>query len=238
MKSFRATLCCLLVVCSALAAPAPPVFFKSGWDCPVDPDKDCKIIQTEDMLTIELPGKAHDIVALGKLRNAPRLVRDVKGDFRMDVRVSGDWSLSAASTLPGQSTYAGGGLLVILGDEKERLIRLEYGLTQNVETGVPRQGFYACFRCLSFNPPSVVHMYKLFTADAGKDNMHLRFECRENTLRAYYSTDGKKWVNYQEGMTYPLPMTAKLKVGLAGYSTSKERCKVYFDQFKLTPLKP
>lgn len=33
----------LLAVCAAVAAPAP-VPFKSGWDKPVDPNRDCKFV--------------------------------------------------------------------------------------------------------------------------------------------------------------------------------------------------
>ncbi len=238
MKRSLAVLLCLLFVCAVLAAPAPPVFFKPGWDAPVDPDKDCKMVQKEDMLTIELPGKPHDILAAGKRNNAPRLLRDVKGDFRVDVRVRCDCTLPMgdpnSSPYHDLATYASGGLLILLQDDDKNVIRFEYGHTTGEKWG-PFAGYITVGE--RGNGSSYCYMSahgEGWPLAGGAKHMHLRLECRANILRAYYRADGKTWVDFQRGKSTRIPEIAKPKVGLAAYSTLNERCKVYFDQFNLT----
>jgi hypothetical protein len=54
---------------------------------PVDPDGDCKITPSRTGGTIDVPAKVHDLSSPYKLYNAPRLMRDVLGDFTAEVRV-------------------------------------------------------------------------------------------------------------------------------------------------------
>ncbi|HEY7326292.1 MAG TPA: hypothetical protein VH592_01535 [Gemmataceae bacterium] len=74
----------LLLACAALAAPAPGPF-AGGWGSPHDPDKNCKIRRNNGVLTIEMPSNAHDFDPLHKRANAPRLVREVDGNFEIQV---------------------------------------------------------------------------------------------------------------------------------------------------------
>ncbi len=228
----------VVAVSAALAAPVPPVFFKPGWDTPVDPDNDCKFLQDTDRLTIVLPGKAHDLVKENKLMNAPRLLRNVKGDFRVEVRVSGNWTLSADSTGEDDFTYVAGGLLIMWGDENDqRVDRLEFGISDHVDSG----SAFAGFRHFAIDKAGGLFQHKTsndkdWPLENGANQLYLRFECRANTLRAYYSADGKKWIDWDKTMTCDVRTTAKTKVGLAAYSTSKDSCKVHFDHFNLTSL--
>jgi hypothetical protein len=234
MGRLLATSLCLAVVCGAMAAPAPPAFFKPGWDDPVDPDKDCKFTQTSETLTIEVPGTAHDLGG-GKQVNAPRLLRDVKGDFRVEVRVRGEWRLSEESTFQGSPTCAGGALLMMIGDEKKHIIRMDFGITDHAKLGP-----YTCHHVFQENQPGGGHIYQgpggpaWPLAEGAKQILYLRFECRANKVCAFYSADGEKWIDTH--MIYMVPATAKPKVGVVAFSTSKERCKVIFDKFDLTLL--
>src|SRR5690242_14159504 len=83
-------LMCVLVAGVALATPAPPERpWVTGWDKPVDPKKDCRFERREERLTITVPGEGHELSVQGDL-NAPRLLRDVEGDFAAEVRISAD----------------------------------------------------------------------------------------------------------------------------------------------------
>jgi hypothetical protein len=221
---------CLLALCGATAAPAPPAFFKPGWDPAVDPDKDCKFVKTKEKLTIELPGTAHDLGVTGKLMNAPRLLRDVRGDFRVDVRISGDWALSKESTVPKAAVYAGGALLIMVGDDAKEILRMEFA-----RTAKDKLGLYAGFHYIDENG-KYGGLHAMIPLVGGGKQLYLRCECQSNIIKCYYSADGRKWISWNPGMRYNVPKTAKPKVGLMAFSTSKNRSKVYFDQFNLTSL--
>ncbi|HEY7326293.1 MAG TPA: hypothetical protein VH592_01540 [Gemmataceae bacterium] len=129
----RRSLCVLaasLLACATLAAPAPEPFI-SGWGSPIDPDKDCKISRAGNALTIEMPGNDHDYDPIRKRFNAPRLLRDMEGDFKIQVRVQIDFLSSSKSTVKGQPSYISAGFLLIY-PETGRCIcdRFEYGISQ------------------------------------------------------------------------------------------------------------
>jgi hypothetical protein len=129
----RRSLCvfvALLLTCAALAAPAPEPFV-SGWGNPVDPDRDCKISRGGNALTIQMPGSDHDYDPIRKRLNAPRLLRDMEGDFKIQIRVLIDCCPSTQSTVKGQPSYVAAGFLLIY-SETGRFIcdRFEYGISQ------------------------------------------------------------------------------------------------------------
>ncbi len=102
----------LLLACAALAVPAPePVV--SGWSNPVNPDRDCKIRCDNGALIIEMPGSDHEFDFHRKRLNAPRLMREIEGDFDMEVRVRIDCRPSVESSVKGQPSYVSAGFLIL-----------------------------------------------------------------------------------------------------------------------------
>src|SRR4051812_2737975 len=100
----------LLASALAFAADPDPNPFMDGWDKPVDPDKDCMFDKVKSGLTITVPGKDHDLgVERGRM-NSPRFLRDVEGDFVVQVRVGGDFTPSMASTTDLRTPFVGAGL--------------------------------------------------------------------------------------------------------------------------------
>jgi regulation of enolase protein 1 (concanavalin A-like superfamily) len=104
MSRFPGLLCCSLLVSASLAAPVPkakppgesrPWF--DGWDKPVNPGGGCRFDREGGKLTVTLTGKGHALdwgrvgprFALKPSSTAPRLMRDVDGDFKVQVRVGG-----------------------------------------------------------------------------------------------------------------------------------------------------
>src|SRR5579885_2556325 len=118
-----------LVTCCVLAAPAPkPQPFVSGWDNPIDPDKDCTIKREKDTLIMEMPGSDHDYDPYRGRFNAPRLLREreIEGDFEMQVRVRIDDQPSVHSTVDGRPASVSAGFLVILpNDSPSVCVRME-----------------------------------------------------------------------------------------------------------------
>ncbi len=121
----------LLLGCAVLAAPAPEPFV-SGWNKPVDPSRDCKIRRHDGTLIIEMPGTDHDYDPIRKRVNAPRILRDLKGNFDLQVRVQIDCRPSAQSTVKDQPSFVSAGFLLIY-TETGRFIcdRMEYGVMQH-----------------------------------------------------------------------------------------------------------
>lgn len=109
----------LLIASAIFAAPAP----KGSWER-VDPDKDCKFDIKGNTMTIELPGGDHDLDPKRGRFNAPRLMREIEGDFIMQVRVCASFCPSAKSTVDGEDPRVAAGLLLI--PAGENCIRLEY----------------------------------------------------------------------------------------------------------------
>jgi regulation of enolase protein 1 (concanavalin A-like superfamily) len=89
----------------------------------VDPDGDCTFRAEGDRLTIAVPATAHDLSAEAGRTNAPRVLRDVTGDFTAHVTVSGVVRPGAGSTLPDRVPYQGAGLL--LWHDANNYVRLE-----------------------------------------------------------------------------------------------------------------
>lgn len=234
--------CCVLplflVACQVLAAPAPEPF-KSGWERPIDPDRDCKFVFKGRMLTIELPGGDHDLAPKRGRFNAPRLLRDVEGDFVMQVRVCASFRPSAKSAVDGQDPRVTAGLVLIPADKN--YIRLEY--KAYIRRNELRSG--PAFR---MRGEQIWNMYmdgwelpwKQQIRKGNEERIYLRLDRRGNSICWFLSPDGEKW--YADSSDTPAKGTtsvdfsalpAKLKVGLAAYSNSTESFKATFDQFKL-----
>ncbi|MFO0845376.1 MAG: hypothetical protein U0797_23835 [Gemmataceae bacterium] len=102
----------LLCCCSLLAvtaAPPPPVMWVTGWDRPVNPHGYCRFDRAGSKLTITVPGDGHELDVRNDRLNAPRLLKDVEGDFAAQVRVTGDFTRAG---LTGSWAFRRTGLLV------------------------------------------------------------------------------------------------------------------------------
>ena len=216
-----------LATCTVLAAPAP----KTGWDRPIDPNRDCKFDIKDDTVIIELPGTDHDLAPERGRFNAPRLLRDVKGDFMMQVRISGSFRLSAKSTVEKQDPSVAAGLVLIPADLT--CIRLEYGAYR-------REGEQRTCPAFRMRGERIYNMEMDWELpwkpdpDAEKEaHIYLSLERKGDFVYQGISPDGKKWRYGFKVRVRELP--EKIKVGLAAYSTSTEPFKARFDQFKLIP---
>jgi regulation of enolase protein 1 (concanavalin A-like superfamily) len=215
----------LLIACAVFAAPAP----KDGWDRPVDPDNDCKITIKDGTVTMELPGGDHELDPNPKRNrfNAPRLLRDLEGDFVMQVRVSASFRPSAKSSVKGEDPRVAAGLVLI--PAEKNYIRLEYGAywrnekqTNGFSNRMRGQQLGINVEYVHWNPKDWV---------PNEEHIYLRIEREGNWIRNVLSPDGKTWERHNSSKDPKLP--SKFKVGLAAYSTSTEPFKVRFDQFKL-----
>jgi regulation of enolase protein 1 (concanavalin A-like superfamily) len=214
----------LVAACAACAAPPadPTKPFEGGWDRPVDPDRDCKFRRDKGALTIEVPGKDHDLGIERGLMNSPRLLRDVEGDFVARVRVGGTFVPSATSTTTQRIPFVGAGLVLMAGERTyvrlERAAMRWQGAVKTYANWELRQDGRWVLR----GDASVCPLEDKET--------FVRLERRGDKLLAAVSHDGKKWTELKP-LEVKLP--AKLKLGVAAGTTSTEPFLPRFDQFEL-----
>ena len=89
-----------------------------GWGTVVDPDGDCKFEEKDGKVTVTVPGTNHDLTYVeGKAYlSGPRLVREVEGDFSIQVKVVKYPPPAGKAT--GNYPFVSAGLLV-WNDDKE-----------------------------------------------------------------------------------------------------------------------
>jgi regulation of enolase protein 1 (concanavalin A-like superfamily) len=236
MRALAFALACALAA-TAAGAPVPKPkdigFYKPGWDRPIDPDKDCRFTVSRGELTIEVPAKVHELYANFKLANAPRLLRNVTGDFSVEVRVTGPFHATEKSTLKGQPAYTTAGLIIDTGDPARGSFRFDFGMCRYQRALVTLGQVYNTTRGRSgtwgTEGPGYYSLLK------GAKAAYLRIERRGNAIYPAVSADGKKWTPRP---WFELKYPHKVKVGLIVTSTSNAPLKVTFDRFKLTRAEP
>jgi hypothetical protein len=213
-------LCALLAVAGGLLAapapfPRPSKVWITGWDKPSDPVGDCRFVRRGDKLTISVPGKGHELDLAKGHHNAPCLLREVVGDFVVQVRVGGNFRPDDPKG-HGGSRQAG---LLLAGKLKFTAGQFAYDFSDSAKTP------------LTWLPRITIGDRR---HPAGRLPVWLRLERRGNVVRLAFSPDGKKWKALGEPLRIDLPR--KLKVGVVAEATAEATFKAVFDQFKLTPL--
>jgi regulation of enolase protein 1 (concanavalin A-like superfamily) len=208
---------------SVRAAPAPaPKPFERGWDKALDPDGDCTFRRDKGALTIEIPGRVHDLGAERRVMNAPRLLRDVEGDFVAEVRVGGTFRPAEKPAGDYHVSFLAAGLLLMTGENTyvrlEKASKHEGGETQTFANWELRGNG----RWLQKGSPAVKPLEAKET--------FLRLERKGNRLLGAIRQDGEKWHDLT-----PLEITlpTKLKLGVAAINTSSETFAPRFDRFQL-----
>jgi hypothetical protein len=200
----------------------------NGWGTVTDPDGDCTFKEDRGKLTITVPGNLHDLHATRGM-NAPRVLREVEGDFTATVKVTcaltpGKGVAKGANTA---GYYAG---LLLWAGEKE-YVRLE------------RNALWGGGKLVSFTP--LFEYWK----DGGMrvasprggapdffkpDSTWFQLERKGGKVTARYSDDGKEWAVAQKVDT---ELPKKLHVGVAAINSSDTRFIVEFGDLKVEASK-
>lgn len=193
-----------------------------GWGNVIDPDGDCKFTIEKGRLTITVPGKDHDLGVERKRMNAPRVLREVEGDFIVQVKVSGTFRPVDPDT-DQRAAFQGAGLLVL--DDDNNYLRLERasftwdGTTYHYGSWELRKNG----EVEDFASPAD------YPVEDSTD-VYLRIERHGENLHGAMSKDGVTW-------NYLPPRKAvfdkKVKVGVAGVNTSKQEFTPQFSELRL-----
>jgi regulation of enolase protein 1 (concanavalin A-like superfamily) len=239
----RAVVILLLAPAIALSAPVPKETEKEKIDKLfgkiVDPKEDSKFALDGDKLVVTLPAnetRGHDyegnpdrgIKALTKTTTAPRLVREVDGDFTATVRVT------------------------ITLDPKAKHIRDEYDwtfLAGGIDVSWSEREWYSLSACQQDEKGKVVKGYHEDTPNSfskgGSAGLRLRIELPDVTwvqlkrtgkrIQYSISTDGKEFRSILSN-SEDLP-EGKLTLALSAHHSSDKAHTVTFDEFKVEPSK-
>lgn len=195
-----------------------------GWGMVIDPDGDCDIREDGGKLTIRVPGKAHDFAGELQRWNAPRVLRPVKGDFVLEVKVSGELKPSDTSTIETRRPYNGAGLMVM--KDKNNHVSLHRGAVEL--NGMVRQ--YANFE-LRKDADLVISRYEL---ELENKDAYLRLKRDGDKFYAEASYDGQTWQRYDEPIVVEFP--AEVQVGVLAVNSSNEPFRCTLDNFKVFTL--
>jgi regulation of enolase protein 1 (concanavalin A-like superfamily) len=204
---------------SELPAREPTGRKLDGWGLAIDTGKDCEFAPQEKTLAIRVPGSWHDLNPDSGKLNAPRVVREVEGDFLIKVKVEGEFKPGGKSTNPRSVPYNGAG--IIIWSDSDNFIRLERGsLLRNKKIGATvafeeREGGYR----------GAVHN---ITSQQGP--VYLRLERKGSRIFGAVSFDDSTWRALKPIDTV---WPAKLKVGLSAINSSSQPFAVQFTDYSL-----
>jgi regulation of enolase protein 1 (concanavalin A-like superfamily) len=199
--------------------PAAPQILK-GWGEVIDPDGDCAITLADGRLVIKVPGKPHGLEAEGGTLNAPRVLRDIEGDFIADLEVGGTLKPEGPPPNPNIFPFVGAGLL--LWNDEGNYIRLERAAIVRNGQLVP----YVLFQERKDRrrvPPDG-------GMPAPGGTTILRLERKGDLITAAVSADGSQWRAFP-ARTVNFP--AKLKLGVAAITSSREPFTVTLTNFRV-----
>jgi regulation of enolase protein 1 (concanavalin A-like superfamily) len=223
-----AVLTCLFPVLSAAWSEEKKPQEIKNWGTVVNPASDCKVTQKEGMVTIVVPGTHHDLNPTPRFNNllAPRVLREVEGDFVVQVKVI-PFPIPAAKTASSKAgiSFVGAGLLVWQ-DEKNflRLMRAGNGESDSSFSSVE------LFRDGEFAGSG------LTTKINREKESYLRITRAGNTFTLAVSADNKEWTVIRPNRMLNLKnveLTAKLRVGIIAVNATDKEFAPRFEELSV-----
>jgi regulation of enolase protein 1 (concanavalin A-like superfamily) len=190
-----------------------------GWGTAIDPSGDCTIESDGKTLTIKVPGTLHDLNAQNDSVNAPRVLRDVTGDFSVQVKVVGTFKPTGTKTSAATVPYNGAGILLWAGEG--HFVRFE-------RAAMLRDGSVTTFLNFEKHHREQPPIHRGAFIEAGP--VYLRLTRKQNQIVRAVSRDGVEWQAF-EPLTVDWP--ARVKVGVAAVNSNSAAFPVRFEKFSV-----
>ncbi len=195
-----------------------------SWGKPVSVGNGCHVEQTKDTLKLTVDKGPRDLSAELNITDAPRVMREVSGDFVIQVRVTPDFRLRGQSLIGGRPVFCSAGLL--LWKSKTDYVRLERAMYVMPQKPVVDY--------MSFDRRKagqwVINRDRPAVNRAAK-SWYLKLERDGDTVTGSISENGKDWRSPQRINISDFPQ--RLLVGVAVCSTSKAPISATFDSLTL-----
>lgn len=186
-----------------------------------NPDRDCKCILMGDALRVKLPAGGTSYYWGGASRgSAPRLMKDVAGDFDAVVQVRAAFPERVKGN--GQPSVRGG---LVAEDGGPELLVFLWGV--GWVNGKP-EGF-----CHLHGNGTRLHL-QMRTFEKAADSAYVRLKRDGKSVQAAWSRDGKDWKGFTPT---PTGWGDKVKVGVIAESGLEDAAEVVFDRYTLTQRK-
>jgi regulation of enolase protein 1 (concanavalin A-like superfamily) len=189
------------------------------WD---DPDKDCAFAFKGDKLGISLPAAWHVLwpSLRGSTNNAPRVLREVEGDFTAVVRVT----FPVPKQVPQEFwPFCSGGLVAWESDKRFMILRRSGGDVNGESEAI----------FLHHNTNDRVGMTVAPVGERG-ESAYLRLKREGKKIVPSWTRDGKSWKRVS---AYDCVWADKIKVGIIAENTLGTPVEITFDQYSLTQPK-
>ncbi len=197
---------------------------------PVDPLKDCKFTLDGTKLTITAGKGDHDLSVQNKVLNAPRVLKEIEGDFEMKVKVSGEYPKGAkAGTERANLVFYGHGLLVW--DDEKNYVRLEKAYVDRLD-GTPTYT-YGSWELFAGGEWKRQGTQSDYTFEA-TDTAHFKLARKGSVFTASISKDGKEW---KELDPIEAEMGKTLKVGVAAVHICDTAFDAVFQDYEMKATK-
>jgi regulation of enolase protein 1 (concanavalin A-like superfamily) len=197
---------------------------------PVDPAKDCKFTLDGTKLTISAGKGDHDLSVQSNEMNAPRVLKEIEGDFEVKVKVSGDYPKGAKGASEKRTiVFYGSGILVW--DDEKHYVRLEKAYVDGLNgTPINCYGSWELFAGGEWKRRGSNVDY-IFDA---KDTAYLKLSRKGKTFTASMSKDGKDWTELEP---IEAEMGKKLSVGVAAVHICDTGFDAVFEEYELKATK-
>ncbi len=197
---------------------------------PVDPAKDCKFTLDGDKLTVTAGKGDHDLSVQSNEMNAPRVLKEIEGDFEMKVKVSATYPKGAKGASEKRTlVFYGAGLLVW--DDEKNYVRLEKAYVDRLD-GTPTYT-YGSWELFAGGEWKRQGMQSDFTFETN-DTAHFKLSRKGSVFSAAISKDGKEW---KELDPIEAEMGKKLKVGVCAVHICDTAFDAVFESYELKATK-
>jgi regulation of enolase protein 1 (concanavalin A-like superfamily) len=226
----RRSLLLLPFVSLVVAAPVPKETetdkLYRHFGSPVDPAKDCKFTLDGTKLTVNVGKGDHDLSVQSNEMNAPRVLKEIEGDFTVSVKVSGDYPKGAKGASEKRTIAFYGAGILVWNDEKN-YVRLEKAYVDGLNgTPVNCYGSWELFAGGEWLRRGTNEDYKYDP----KDTAYLKLSRKGNVFTAAMSKDGKEWRELDE---IEAEMGKTLKVGVCAVHICDTGFDAVFDDYQL-----
>jgi regulation of enolase protein 1 (concanavalin A-like superfamily) len=189
-----------------------------GWGVATDPDGDCKIEPDGKKLVMEVPNTTHGLIAnIIDRSNAPRVLREVEGDFEIQVKVDGAFAPSGSgTTLRDMPTTEAG--LVVMSDTDNFITLLRSAVYRNDKVNA----------AVAVSHRTEGRGSGMRLPRIGKGTTYLRLVRKGSKFLPYASTDGKTWDSLRP---VEVEWPERLKLGVTALTMGTEQpFSVAFDE--------